>query len=51
MWITDFINCFEESTLAHPRIEDALAIKQQHLPKRVYKYRRELCQFPRQFEK
>jgi hypothetical protein len=41
MWITDFVKCLEESTLAHPRINEALAIKQQHLPKRIYKYRRD----------
>jgi hypothetical protein len=41
VWITDIVNCLEESTLAHPRIEEALAFNQQHLPKRIYKYRRD----------
>jgi Protein of unknown function (DUF2971) len=39
MWITDLVNCLETSTLAHPRLEESLAIKQQHLPRHIYKYR------------
>lgn len=41
MWIEDFVNCLEESTLEHSRIDEALAIKQKYLPKRIYKYRRD----------
>jgi len=39
MWISDFISCLEKSTVANPRLADALAIKEKHLPKRIYKYR------------
>ena len=41
MWKRDFVNCLEGSTLGHPRIEEALAIKQEHLPRHIYKYRRD----------
>ena len=41
MWIRDFIDCLEGSTRGRSRIDEALAIKQQHLPKRIYKYRRD----------
>jgi hypothetical protein len=39
MWTKDFVSCLEESTAGHPRVDEAIAIKEQHLPKRVYKYR------------
>jgi hypothetical protein len=41
MWPQNFLTCFEESTLGHPRLEEALRIKEQHLPNRIYKYRRD----------
>ena len=41
MWITDLVNCLEASTPAHPLLDKVLAIKQQHLPTRIYKYRRD----------
>ena len=41
MWIQDFVNCLEGSTLGRSRIEEALAIKHQNMPKRIYKYRRD----------
>src|ERR1035438_4158766 len=44
MWTKDFIACLEKSTIAHPTVEEALAIKQQHLPKRIYKYR-QVCPY------
>ena len=43
MWIQSFVDCLEGSTLAHPRIDEALAIKQHHVPGRIYKYRRDCC--------
>ena len=39
MWTEDFISCLERSTVAKPTVDDALTIKQEHLPKRIYKYR------------
>lgn len=44
MWKEELIRCLEESTVAHPRVEEALAIKRQHLPKLIYKYRH-LCPY------
>jgi len=41
MWLETFVNCLETSTRRHSRIDEALALKQQHLPKRIYKYRRD----------
>ena len=41
MWIKDFLDCLEASTFGQPRDAEALAIKEQHLPKRLYKYRRD----------
>ncbi|MGA3372853.1 MAG: DUF2971 domain-containing protein [Terracidiphilus sp.] len=46
MWIGSFVDCLEESTLSHPRFEEAYAIKQQNIPKRIYKYRRD-CDYSR----
>lgn len=40
MWIQDFVSRLEGSTLGRSRIDEALAIKQQNLSKRIYKYRR-----------
>ena len=40
-WIKDFVDCLESATLAQPRLEEAIALKQAHLPKRIYKYRRD----------
>jgi hypothetical protein len=39
MWPEDFVACLEESTTGQPRVDEAIAIKDQHLPKRIYKYR------------
>jgi hypothetical protein len=41
MWIKDFVDCLESATLEQPRLEEAIALKQVHLPKRIYKYRRD----------
>jgi hypothetical protein len=41
MWMQDFVRCVEGSTLGWSRLDEALAIKQAHLPKRIYKYRRD----------
>jgi len=43
MWKKDLVDCLEKSTVAHPRIGEALAIKEQNLPKWIYKYR-SVCQ-------
>ncbi len=39
MWVNDFVAAIESSTVASSKIEDAIAVKQEHLPKRIYKYR------------
>ena len=39
-WIDDFVACIERATLEKPTIDEAIAIKQAHLPKSIYKYRR-----------
>jgi Protein of unknown function (DUF2971) len=39
MWRHKFVECLEGSTLRNSRMAGALAIKQQNLPKRIYKYR------------
>jgi len=49
-WTRDFIDCFEGSTLSQPRLAEALAIKEQHLPKRIYKYRRDCVNSRRNLE-
>jgi hypothetical protein len=41
MWEQDFVACLERSTRAHPLINEALDIKQQHMPQRIYKYFRD----------
>jgi len=50
MWIRDFVDCLKGSTLGQPRFEEALSIKQQHLPKRIYKYRRDCSDSRRNLE-
>jgi hypothetical protein len=39
-WIDDFVACIERATLEKQTIEEAILIKQDHLPTRIYKYRR-----------
>jgi hypothetical protein len=39
MWIDDFIGCLEASTAEVPCFHQALAIKQENLPDKIYKYR------------
>jgi hypothetical protein len=41
MWIKEFVDCLESSTLANPRLDEAITLKEFHLPKKVYKYRRD----------
>ena len=50
MWVRDFVDCLEGSTLRQPRVAEALAIKEQHLPKRIYKYRRDCLNSRRNLE-
>lgn len=46
MWIEEFVECLEKHTDVEPRIMEGLAIKQQNLPERIYKYRRD-CSYSR----
>lgn len=39
MWTNEFLQYLKQSTLAESYFEKAVALKQQHLPKRIYKYR------------
>lgn len=39
MWIEDFVSAIESSTVANPKLEDAIAVKDRYLPERIYKYR------------
>jgi hypothetical protein len=39
MWTTNFVAAIESSTVANPKLEEAIAIKDRHLPTRIYKYR------------
>ena len=39
MWIKSFVDCLDNATQSNPRIEDAIALKELQLPKRIYKYR------------
>jgi hypothetical protein len=39
MWTEDFFELLRESTLNESHFADAIAFKEQHLPKRIYKYR------------
>jgi len=41
MWKNEFTDGLEKSTLARPLFDKALSIKRQHLPKKIYKYRRD----------
>lgn len=41
MWIEEFVDCLEGATSEHPRLEEAIALKQPQLPKRIYKYCRD----------
>ena len=41
MWIEEFVGCIESSTLAKPRLDEAVAMKDACLPKKIYKYRRD----------
>jgi hypothetical protein len=43
-WQKEFIASLQETTRSKPRLEDALAIKNRNLPKRIYKYRK--CSSP-----
>ena len=39
MWMQDFVSCLEKSTAGHSRVDEAVAVKVQWLPKRIYKCR------------
>jgi hypothetical protein len=39
MWTGEFLQYLKQSTLGESHFEEAVAFKQQHLPKRIYKYR------------
>jgi len=39
MWTEDFFELLRESTLNESHFADAITFKQQHLPKRIFKYR------------
>ena len=41
VWIEEFVDCIESSTLAKPRLDEAVAMKDACLPKKIYKYRRD----------
>lgn len=41
MWKDQFLEYLKQSTLAKSLFEQAIALKQQHLPKRIYKYRKD----------
>jgi hypothetical protein len=38
-WETQFFKCLIESMIKNSTVEQAIALKQPHLPKHVYKYR------------
>lgn len=40
MWTEQFLEYLKQSTAKESHFEEAIAFKQQHLPKRIYKYRR-----------
>jgi hypothetical protein len=46
MWEKDFVECLEKSTAAHPLIDEAFDLKQEHMPERIYKYFRD-CDYSR----
>lgn len=39
IWQKEFITCLQETTLGKSRLEEALAIQNHNLPKRIYKFR------------
>ncbi len=39
-WKMKFVEMLAGSTLGQSRVDDAVALKEQHLPKRIYKYQR-----------
>jgi hypothetical protein len=38
-WVKEFVDCLNRSTLEQQTLEEAIAIKDPHLPKKIYKYR------------
>jgi hypothetical protein len=44
MWTEELLGYLKQSTAKESHFEDASALKQQHLPKRIYKYRRGTAQ-------
>lgn len=38
MWIEEFVSLLKKSSVTQPRLDEALALKQQHLPRFLYKY-------------
>jgi hypothetical protein len=43
-WKRKFVEMLEGSTLGQSRVDDAIALKEQHLPRRIYKYRRDCAE-------
>lgn len=41
MWKDRFLQYLKQSTIAEPLFEQAITLKQQHLPQRIYKYRKD----------
>lgn len=41
MWKDQFLEYLKQSTVAKPLFEQAIALKKQHLPQRIYKYRKD----------
>lgn len=41
MWKDEFLQYLKQSTVAKPLFEQAIALKQQHLPQQIYKYRKD----------
>jgi hypothetical protein len=50
MWKQEFVDSIEGSTSAQPHFAEARSIKQRHLPKRIYKYRRDCSNSRRNLE-
>lgn len=42
MWIEEFVDSIENSTSARPGLAEAITLKEAHLPKKIYKYRRDV---------
>jgi hypothetical protein len=40
-WIDEFFDCLATSTMTQPRLEEAVAVKENQLPAKIYKYRRD----------